>query len=464
LILHVIDFLVDRILDLTIWETIVCFVWDESLDHFLYLLDATGVPLWVWGIAFAAVFAIPFIGAALYQALNTVAKKRPLLIRREWMIQSFICIPVALFFWDVTASRVIHPDSYTSFIKSLPWKWTFLQPETIHLPLASSLAPFPTEEAIQEEMNHYPVILKSKPNIYLFVIESLREDCITSEIAPNLYQFKNTYNHFDLALSNGNGSHLSWYSIFHSQFPYTWNEPFIKNWQKGSPALQLLKKWGYQIRLYSSAQLNYYDMEEILFGKDAMLIDSYQTFHHTPPLTAAQTDRQALETLQKDLTENPSLRKGQCIIVFLDSTHFHYTWAPDFTPPFTPFSNEVSYFDLFQSDRKIEEIKNRYKNAVAYVDSLFGRFAKEESLSDAIVVVTGDHGEEFFEHGHLFHGSHLTREQTHIPLYIKLGKIKAKNPPTIVSQMDIFPTILHYLGGRPISFLQGKAIFDPNHP
>src|SRR3990167_5965620 len=463
LLLHVIDFLVDRILDLTVWETLVCFILDESIGRFFYLLDASGIPLWIWAFAFLAILAIPFLGIALYQTTHTITLKRPILIRKEWIVQSFICIPVALLFWDVTASRVIHPDSYTCFIKSLPWKWTFLQPESIHFPLTASFAPLASEEEIQQHLERYPVVLKSRPNIYLFVIESLREDCITSEVAPHLDQFKKKYNHFDLALSNGNGSHLSWFSIFYSQFPYSWNEPLMKDWKKGSPALQLLKNWGYKIRLYSSAQLNYYDMERILFGKEEGLIDSYQTFHHTPSLSAAQTDRAALEKLEMDLSENPDLQEGQCIIVFLDSTHFHYTWPTDFAPPFTPYSNEVSYFHLFQSSRKIEEIKNRYKNSIAYVDSLFGKFEASQNLSDAIVVITGDHGEEFFEHGHLFHGSHLTREQTNVPLYIKLGKIKMKNPPAIVSQIDIFPTILHYLGGSPISFLKGKAIFDPTH-
>lgn len=466
LIMHWIDFFMDRILDLTVFETIQCFLLNETFSHFLYLLDASGVALWIWFVAFLALLGLPFLGIFFYQMLQKLADRNPVAIRSDFLFKSFLCIPFALMFWDVTASRNIHPDSYTSFIKSLPWKWTFLQPKTVHLELNHPFFPPATEEEKLKKIASDTTVLNKKPNIYLFIIESLREDCITQEIAPHLHQFKDSACHFDFALSNGNGSHLSWFSIFHSEYPYLWNYPEQMDWKKGSPALNLLKKWGYQIRLYTSAQLGYYDMEKILFGQNQELIDSLQTFHHTTTLSAAETDRQALQKMQKDLEEHPELKQGQCIIFFLDSTHFHYSWPKDFPTKFSPFSTEVGYFHLMQSDQKIEEIKNRYKNAVAYVDSLFGDFQEKLDQKEAIVVVTGDHAEEFFEHGHLFHGSHLIHEQTHIPLYIKLGQTRWQDLPKVASQIDIFPTILHYLSGKEIDFLKGRSIFtkDPMTP
>lgn len=461
LVLHLFDFLMDRVLDLSVWETID-FILDETLDNFLYLLDASGISLWLWVLLFALLAALPFIGIAVHAWTSRLSATRPLYLRREWLLQSLVCIPVALFFWEFTASRVIHPDSYTSFIKSLPWKWTFLQPKTVLFPLNAPLAAPPEEQQILAAIQNDQTTLEKRPNIYLFVIESFREDFISSEIAPSLHRFKQESNHFDQALSNGNGSHLSWFSIFHSQFPYCWNYLQTKNWSMGSPPLQLLKKWGYKVRLYSSAQLNYYGMEELLFGKEGTLIDSYQTFHHIPPTSAADTDRQALQALIKDIADNPSLKEGQCCIIFWDSTHFDYSWPENWTPKFLPFSNEIEYFNPFQSAKKIERIKNRYKNAVHYVDSLFDDFQKNIADPEAIVIVTGDHGEEFFEHGHLFHGSHLTQEQTNIPLYMKFGSKKTEHPPQVVSQMDIFPSIFDYLSHQSIPFLQGESIFAPN--
>ena len=104
----------------------------------------------------------------------------------------------------------------------------------------------------------------------------------------------------------------------------------------GSPPLKLLKKWGYQVRVYSSAQLNYYGMETLLFGKGAHLVDSYQTFPHVPPLEAADSDAQAIAKLQSDMEKNPSLQEGQVFIIFWDATHFNYSWPKNWSPKFEP--------------------------------------------------------------------------------------------------------------------------------
>jgi ketol-acid reductoisomerase len=125
------------------------------------------------------------------------------------------------------------------------------------------------------------------------------------------------------------------------------------------------------------------------------------------------------------------------------------------------YAKEMAYFKTFQSQKSIDLIKNRYHNAVNYMDSLFGRFLTHlPRAEEAIVIFTGDHGEEFFEHGHLFHNSHLTREQTHIPLYFKwgLGK-RAIAPRGVVSQMDVFPSLLAYLSGEAPPFLEGSSLF-----
>jgi len=463
LFLHLIDFVLDRILDLSVWETI-SFVSDESWHNFLYLLDASGIPLWMWILGFATVAAIPFAGMAFHTWTHRIASRRPLFLRKEWLFQTFLCIPAALIFWEYSASRVLPPDSYTSFLKSLPWKWTFLQPQTVQYPTRAHLIHPSGEKEVQTAIDAESTVLANKPNIYLFVVESFRDDFIDPDAAPHLHRFKHEATHFDLALSNANGSHPSWFSIFHSQFSYFWNHLQSKGWKMGSPPINLLKKWGYKVRLYSSAQLKYYDMDELLFGKDLSLIDSHYAFPHAPPLSAADSDAQTIAQWKRDLAANPDLKHGQLVIIFWDSTHFNYSWPQDWKLKFIPISKKIDYFNIFQSSKKIEKIKNRYRNSVHYLDSLFGEFIKDlPDKENAVVIVTGDHGEEFFEHGHLFHGSHLTHEQTNIPLYMKFGQRKEAEVPRVVSQMDIFPSLLHHLSGRQASFLEGRSIFSRDH-
>lgn len=458
LFVHVFDFLMDRILDLSVWEALQVFVFEENLENFFYLLDASGISLWIWFVIFAFLASLPLLGILLYQISGKIADKRPIAFSHSHFFQACLCIPLALIFWDFSASKVIHPDAYTAFRKSLPWKFTFLQPQSVMLSLKNPLHQPLNEEAVIRTIDEDHTLLTKRPNIYLFIAESLREDAITPNVAPNLSQFKNHSLYFDQALANGNGTHLSWFSLFHSQFPYRWKQS-QNYWKSGSPALNLLKKWGYKIRLYSSAQLSYYGMEKLLFDN---LLDSRQTFHHVSPVRAADTDAAALVQLQQDLAENPELRQGQICIVFWDCTHFDYSWPKNWSPKFTPFAQEFAYFKAFYSRKTIDAIKNRYYNAVNYMDSLFGSFLQNLPNSDeAIVIFTGDHGEEFFDHGHLFHNSHLTKEQTHIPLYFKFGNGEKKATfRNVVSQMDIFPSIIDYLSGSFPWFLEGNSLFQ----
>ena len=86
---------------------------------------------------------------------------------------------------------------------------------------------------------------------------------------------------------------------------------------------------------------------------------------------------------------------------------------------------------------------------------------------DAVVIITGDHGEEFYEQGNLFHASSLSQQQINPPLYYKFGEDQeAKNNVCcqMTCHMDIFPTIFHYLTGEDLmgDVLQGQSIFKDN--
>ncbi len=460
LFFHLLDFVMDRILNLSVWETIH-FVFDESLENFLYLLDASGVSFWVWMLLFGSVALIPLFGVILYRWTEKITSIKLLHLRYEYFLQSFVCIPAALMFWEFSAAPLLHLDAYTSFIKSIPWKSTFFSPQSVKYPLTASLKKPQNELTVQKAIRQDKTRLGIKPNIYLFVAESLRDDFLTKEIAPHLHHFKQAAAPFALTLSNANGSHLSWFSLFHSQFSYAWRLTQKMGWKMGSPPLALLKKWGYKIRVYTSAELHYYGMEDLLFGADKQLVDSYQTFHHPSPLSAADSDGKTMEKWKEDCSKHPEWEEGQVFIFFWDATHFNYSWPSDWKIQFTPIAKEIEYLKIFQSEEGIQKIKNRYRNAISYIDSLFGDFLQHvASQKNAVIAFVGDHGEEFFERGHLFHGSHLSQEQTCVPIYIKFGQRKIDFSSKIVSQMDVFPSILHHLKGEQIQFLEGQSIFD----
>src|ERR1700722_11553084 len=84
---------------------------------------------------------------------------------------------------------------------------------------------------------------------------------------------------------------------------------------------------------------------------------------------------------------------------------------------------------------------------------------------ESVVIITGDHGEEFYEEGHLFHASSLSHHQMHVPLYYKFGSSNIlQKHPLMTCHMDIFPTLFHYLTDQDCmhNVLQGQSIFRPN--
>ena len=65
---------------------------------------------------------------------------------------------------------------------------------------------------------------------------------------------------------------------------------------------------------------------------------------------------------------------------------------------------------------------------------------------DTVVVVTADHGEEFQEHGHLKHGSHLYDEVLHVPLVIAGPGVTRGRVTEQAAGVDLAPTVLALLG------------------
>lgn len=127
------------------------------------------------------------------------------------------------------------------------------------------------------------------------------------------------------------------------------------------------------------------------------------------------------------------------------------------------------------SERVIQQARSLYDAEIAYVDSELGRFfqgLRERGLYDSsLVVVTGDHGEAFFEHAHWEHarpwrgdGPGLYQEIVHVPLLVKRpGSREGAEVADVVSQTDIFPTFLDAAGTAPAAreSLWARSLLEP---
>ncbi len=119
-----------------------------------------------------------------------------------------------------------------------------------------------------------------------------------------------------------------------------------------------------------------------------------------------------------------------------------------------------------RADPPTLDLLSLYDSEIRQVDDALGQFIaglKERSLyQGSLIVITADHGEEFFDHGGWQHGQTLYAEQLRVPFVIKWPKGKSpfelgSHISAPVSHVDIPATILQAAGSSSPSF-DGFAI------
>jgi len=112
---------------------------------------------------------------------------------------------------------------------------------------------------------------------------------------------------------------------------------------------------------------------------------------------------------------------------------------------------------------KVAMLKKLYdihvREADTYVQEFFGVLEELGILKNTVVIITNDHGDEFGEHGGLSHDDKMYSELIDMPLLIyDPSKDKGKVCDTVVSNLDIPPTIIHLFGLPPVEAFQGHHL------
>ncbi len=305
-----------------------------------------------------------------------------------------------------------------------------------------------------------------RPDVFIIVVETLRGDALRPAAAPFLCRWRDEEcMRLGETFAASNATHLSWFSMFSGRFPI--------HWESGRQAGRLaflpaaLKSAGCRIEARLAADYHYMDMVRTSFG-DPHEIDVLENLDEGSRERVFQTperETRLLDRVRHSVAERPA--GGSMHIIALDSPHYPYKWAAKFDPPLKEYE-ENPMFPLRPSGEEVRLIVNRYWNSVAWIDHLIGGFAgwlKEQGRYDsALIIVTGDHGEEFKEQGSWFHCSALNPQQTRVPLLIKLPSSMGRGPAAAeASHLDIAPTVLDVLGFDPAGWagLPGISLLRP---
>jgi len=368
--------------------------------------------------------------------------------------------------------------------------------------------------------------VRSKPNIILIMMDTTRIDHIgcygyARNTTPNIDELARHSIRFERAISQAPWTEPSVSSFMTSQYPQALfsvdpDDPYAKN-AKNAKSVKKRSMYEYQAPSNSNdpntKNISVYDYQllKIKFTTMAEILkdQGYATGAATSnPLLGAVSgcDRgfdywNLYEKSKKDdpwseKYTSPAVMsfsekwldqvKGKRFFLFslFFDPHSPYVRHPEcnFDPEYRGKSlglvsitdNGGGTIPLDKLQCSIEHVQSTYDSEIAYTDkyigSLIEKLKKDGLYDNSIIILMGDHGEEFGDHGALFHGHTLYSELLSVPLIIKLphqneGRVvKGKFAlidllPSIMQEIGADPSTAH-LSGKPVSLNDVKRIPD----
>ncbi len=295
------------------------------------------------------------------------------------------------------------------------------------------------------------VVVPDHPNVLLILADTLRADHLgcygyDRQTSPNIDKFAEECLFFEQAFSPSPWTKTTVGSIMTSLYPH---EHKAFRWADDLSNVQLTLAEIFRNKNYRtfSAQAN-------------RIITSRYGFHQ-----GFQVYKEMLNDLAENLTDEfltwlnrKKKRPFFAYLHFMD-THYPYHVPEDYTRTFSRKGqshlnlNELVSQDIRlltemgmpQSDK--DHIVNLYDDSILYFDIHFNRILDalraNQMWDNTIIILSSDHGEEFWDHGSFEHGHTLYNELLHVPFLFRYPSIlPAKKVPYPVQLIDLFPTIL----------------------
>jgi membrane-anchored protein YejM (alkaline phosphatase superfamily) len=298
---------------------------------------------------------------------------------------------------------------------------------------------------INYPMNPLKIEAPAKPlNIIWLTSESWRADTLNETVMPKSWSFAKNAANFTRNYSTGNGTRMGVFGMFMG-IPGNYWFPFLEL-RRGAAIIDVLQQQQYQMRFYTSAKFTYPEFDKTIFAQ----VPSKLLHDDNKASTGWENDRNNVDRMLSFIDQrDPS--KPFFTFMFFESPHARYYFPPESVIA-RPYRDDINYATIdkktFRDD--ITPIKNRYINSVHHLDMQFGRifdYLKDKRLLDStIVILIGDHGEEFMEHGFWGHNSTFVDEQVLTPLVIFAPGMKPFVQNNMTSHMDVIPTIMPLLG------------------
>jgi len=299
------------------------------------------------------------------------------------------------------------------------------------------------------------------PNLLVVVIDSLRSDMLEPEVTPRLDELARESRTFSDHLSSGNATRFGLFGLIYGLHGSYWHPVCDEN---RSPVLvDALLERGYETRVFSSVSMDFPEFRSTAWVRMEERVED--SLHSTRP--GARDDGTA-QRFEQWMAERDSVAPFFAFVL-IDAPHQSY-FFPEDCAVFRPYVDDIAYGSIAGGASASERLGllNRYKNAVHYADQVSGRLLDALRAAghaeDTLVLVTGDHGEEFFENGFWGHTSNFTDAQVHVPLLLHGPGIPPGEETRPTSHIDVPATLLELLGADPAQrgeWTLGASLLDP---
>lgn len=279
--------------------------------------------------------------------------------------------------------------------------------------------------------------------VLILQAETLSAEMFSQTDLPFLNEFAKKCVRLKRHFSVANATHYGILGLLHGSPVTFFNGP--RPFYRPNPYLDHFKEHGYKTRLITRSVLSHHSLGHYLNN-------------WTEPVSEPDGDFKCIPEIHEQLKQPGP----QLIYSFYHATHYPYNHVDQ--PRYQKHLPEVDYEFNYNRPALVEwkdQIVNRYKNTLLEMDDWYREILEKVDLSKTIVVITGDHGEEFFQQGRLGHCSALNIHQTMTPCLVYIPGVAPTDVTFITSHADIMPTITDALGHQKKPVTLGQSLFEP---
>lgn len=352
--------------------------------------------------------------------------------------------------WHVYASFMQH-QSVVKSARLLPYYFPttaygfmvrhgFVAPEDYHdlaTGSGSSDVQYPLHDLVTETPD-------SLPNIVFILIDSWNRRAFTPECMPTAYDFAQRNQWFANHVSGSNGTRSAVFSLFFGVPCYYW-EAFESSHIK-PPLVSRLLELGYDFRAYPSASLLDPPFAKVLFSDvDNLTVE-------TKGETVLERDNNLADNFLTDLKTQAHSGKPFFSFLFFDLPH-SFQLPKDKNNVFQPAWDYADYTKL-SNDMDPTPFWNLYRNCCRQDDMILARIFKSLEdlglMENTVVILTGDHSQEFNENHRNYwgHNGNFSKYQIAVPFVCHFPSDRQPHKyEHRTTHYDLVPTLMkNYLG------------------